>query len=287
MKKLLALFGLALASAQAQDATEDALEEEVDIKRYTVEVLIFTYEEDVHTGTEIFRPDPAPDVEEPLLDEDGNPIIADDTVPVFTDSEPAVDDSEEVEEPEPHWIIVPDTSMNVVDPDTEVNPFQLVLTAEDDYLLADALRKFELLDAYETLMHVGWTQPAFAEEDTPPIELALFGELPEGLDGSLTLYLSRYLHLVVDLALDAPTENIEKPIEPDPFFTFGDSRFGYEEPPAPQPVRWRIQDDRIFRTGELRYFDHPKFGVLAKVVRVEEEEPDDAQQDELVGRFAQ
>jgi hypothetical protein len=37
-------------------------------------------------------------------------------------------------------------------------------------------------------------------------------------------------------------------------------------------VSYRIQEDRIFRSGELRYFDHPKFGVLAKVSRVEEDD---------------
>jgi hypothetical protein len=38
------------------------------------------------------------------------------------------------------------------------------------------------------------------------------------------------------------------------------------------PVYYRIQENRILKNGELRYFDHPKFGVLAKVTRVEEEE---------------
>ena len=40
------------------------------------------------------------------------------------------------------------------------------------------------------------------------------------------------------------------------------------------PVRYRIQENRILKNGELRYFDHPKFGVLAKVTRVEDEEED-------------
>jgi hypothetical protein len=47
----------------------------------------------------------------------------------------------------------------------------------------------------------------------------------------------------------------------------------------PAPVRYRIFEDRIFKSGDLRYFDHPKFGVLAKITRVEEpgdEEPEAA-----------
>jgi hypothetical protein len=42
-------------------------------------------------------------------------------------------------------------------------------------------------------------------------------------------------------------------------------------------VRFRIAEDRIFKSGDLRYFDHPKFGVLAKISRVEEPEDDEAE----------
>jgi len=37
-------------------------------------------------------------------------------------------------------------------------------------------------------------------------------------------------------------------------------------------VRYSIQENRILKNGELRYYDHPKFGVLAMVTRIEEEE---------------
>jgi hypothetical protein len=36
-------------------------------------------------------------------------------------------------------------------------------------------------------------------------------------------------------------------------------------------VRYRITEDRIMRDGDIRYFDHPRFGMLARVTRV----PDD------------
>jgi hypothetical protein len=38
---------------------------------------------------------------------------------------------------------------------------------------------------------------------------------------------------------------------------------------------YRIQEDRIVRNGELRYYDHPKFGVIAKITRIEEEAPEE------------
>jgi hypothetical protein len=98
------------------------------------------------------------------------------------------------------------------------------------------------------------------------------GRVPEGLGGRLTLYLGRYLHLVVDLELDAP--GAVNPIAGtgEPLSSYRDDRLG-NSPGGfadPGPVRYRINEDRILRSGELRYFDHPKFGVLAKVMRVEE-----------------
>jgi hypothetical protein len=138
----------------------------------------------------------------------------------------------------------------------------------------DVADRLERLDAYETLMHFGWTQPTFPEEQTPPIELRLLAEPPPGLNGELTLYLSRYLHLVVDLALDAPVDFEEEIVDDDAFFRFGDSRpdFDHDLEPATPVVRFRIQEDRILKNGELRYFDHPKFGILVRVTRVEEPE---------------
>ena len=154
------------------------------------------------------------------------------------------------------------------------NRLELVLLTEEEFVLADAIRQFELLDAYKTIMHFGWTQPVYPEDETPAIELRLLAEPPEGLTGTFTLYLSRYLHLVTDLALDAP-QDIEEPEDTDDsFFSFGDARSQYDDnfDLPEEPVRYRIQEHRIVKNGELRYFDHPKFGVLAKITRVEEEE---------------
>jgi hypothetical protein len=44
-----------------------------------------------------------------------------------------------------------------------------------------------------------------------------------------------------------------------------------------------INENRILKNGELRYYDHPKFGVLAKVTRVEEDEEEDPEESELLG----
>jgi len=124
---------------------------------------------------------------------------------------------------------------------------------------------------------------------TEPIELASLAVPPDGLEGRLTLYLSRYLHLVVDLQLDA--EDAGSGLD-DEVSNYGDYRTTNEltinefgDVVTPGPVRYRIQENRILRNGELRYFDHPKFGVLAKVLRVDEdaEQAPELEDTELLG----
>lgn len=88
------------------------------------------------------------------------------------------------------------------------------------------------------------------------------------------MYLSRYLHLAVKLQLDAPVEEDVNIAAPGASFEYDYGNFS-DEPVVTYPVRYRIDEDRIFRNGELRYYDHPKFGVLAKITRVEEEDLDE------------
>ena len=272
--KKIAAFGtalLAMLPALAQQVT-DLEAEETEIRRYTVEVVIFRYAQDVSVGSEVFSPDePEPGVE-PGLETDATDDPESELPPPV--EEPVI---ETLEESEPM-------------PDTE-----LVLLEEDDYSMTDILDKLDLLDVYEPLMHFGWTQAALEQEDTPPLDLMTLGMPPEGLAGTLTLYLGRYLHLVVDLQLDAAAPGEETlgglqelpeavPIYGD-YRSLGETFDSMDDESAPGPVRYRIIEDRIVKNGDLRYYDHPKFGVLARVTRVEDadEALDDAAVEELLG----
>jgi hypothetical protein len=233
MRRLTACLAalLCCAPAWAQVQTDEV--DEVELRRYTVEVIIFRYAEDVGVGGELFLPD-----EPEQVPEEGVLEFTDDIVP----PEPVPE-----EEPEP----LPDP--------------EFVLLTEDDFQLSEAFGRLERLDAYEPVMHFGWTQIALEQDLTEAIPLYRFDRPPAELDGTLTLYLGRYLHLVVDLQLRKP--------EPDPQPTSGFMGFGATPEEPTLPTFFRIQEDRIMKNGELRYFDHPKFGMLARVTRVEEEEP--------------
>ncbi len=240
--QILAVAIIAPTLLLAQDELLD--ETPVPIKRYTVELVVFSYKENVAVGTELF---PADQIELP---------------------------TEEIE-------------AIVVEERVRRHPDAVGLTAlflsEEEFTMHNVVEQLELLDAYDPIMHVGWTQAGFPQEDTDAMDLSVFGEPPVGLDGSFTLYLARYLHLVVDLSMDAPVEVIEIEFDDHSFYALEDTT------PRDGPVRFRIQEDRIVKNGEIRYFDHPKFGVVAKVSRVEETDAteENGPADTLLSRTAQ
>ena len=240
MKKRFSLLLLPLlaAGALAQETLEE--KEELEIRRYTVEMIIFSYAQGVSTGSEIFPPDLPPDVE----------IVDDMPLDDLSDATTLESVPEIVAEPE----VIEDKK------------YELVMLAEEDFGLLEAYEHLERLDAYEPLMHFGWTQPTYPDEEVEARPLSSFATPPDGLEGELTLYLSRYLHLAIKLQLDESVA--DEPVEDGYYDDYS------EDSPINYPVRFRIDEDRIFRNGELRYFDHPKFGVLAKITRVEEDDPE-------------
>ena len=305
MKRLSALFVLLIlpltSTAQGvllDDLVEGDVPEMPELREYSVEVIVFAYAQDVHTGTEIFVPELLPEPEL-LLDELGFPIlepIEDQPLDEEALADEAVAEEETIE-------ALPAEEAAVEEPVT----FTFELMMEEDYALVDTLARLDELDAYEPLMHFGWIQGMLPDMDTEVLTLDTFATPPNGLQGELTLYLSRYLHLVVDLELaaerdtgdefddvfgDGSAGEAEDPFvresarDQEPVPTFSDRRMfsweAYPEPEEPRyaPLMYQLTEDRIVRNGEIRYYDHPKFGVIARVSRIEaEEEPEELGED--------
>jgi hypothetical protein len=250
---LIFLVFLPFAALQAQN---DIGEEEQEIRRYSVEMIIFKYAQEVEPGSEIFPADRPPVIDTPVLDDE--PLLQE----------------EPLEETE-----------------RRLRNIELVRLTQSEFTMNEIMERLRRLDVYEPVMHFGWTQTTWPQGETRDIDLGSMGRLPSGLGGTLKLYLSRYLHLVVDLQLDAPESANVVPGRDDPRSGYGDYRTlnAMGEIDEPGPVRYRINENRIFRSGELRYFDHPKFGVLARVTRVEEQEQEPGEPDatELLGYPAQ
>jgi len=231
--------------------------------RYTVELIVFAYPGADSGSNEIFVPDKPkliPDAEEELpadVSQNAYGDVREEVSPDFPDA------------------AGPSGTDALNERITERERIELHLLEPDAYTMDDIYRKLERLDAYQPIMRAAWTQTTPPKEASPAVHLRALGNPPPGLDGSMTLYRGRYLHLVVDLALDADSSSRQAATATDRLVAYGDARVRGEDSAVSdvmsQPVRYRIFEDRIMKTGDLRYFDHPRFGVVARVTRVEQD----------------
>lgn len=104
--------------------------------------------------------------------------------------------------------------------------------------LAGAAGQMRRSGRYRPLLHAGWSQPVSSQAATIAVPLP-----PEaaqaGLQGSVTLFRERFLHLAVKLYLTEPEAN-----------------------PA---ATARIVQSRRVRGRNWQYFDHPRFGAIVSV----------------------
>jgi len=231
--------------------------------RYSVELILFAYGDGVAMGNEVFPPD---EVAEPETAPEG------DEDSVFGGRQ---DEAEFSDRPQPG-----DTAMRA-DAGSEpgsgpASLEQLVVPADielrvlprEELTLSSAFDTLSELDAYRPVAWAGWTQTVYESNVTPAIRLRRLDRVPLAFDGTLKLYLSRYLHLEVDLRM----EDRQGGVPPAAYNSRGPALadIAGAEPQVRrvETVHYRIREDRIVKNGDLRYFDHPKFGLLAKISRV-------------------
>jgi len=255
---LLLGFATALPATAAEvPATEPTAE---DLRTYRVEVIFFRYADSVSAGTEVFVPDPLPEV-----DVFGDATLEPGEIPEYSDKP-----SGNVEQDEP-----PAADEDVTDPLAEAEELPLTgfeRLADEALTLGETWDRLERLDAYEPTLHFAWQQTLLPFAEPEPLSLEELAVEAPGLEGELTLYLSRFLHLGVKLEQQADPTSDDNGIsrQPgNPLYTYDGQRVRVEESGQ---VFYRIEEDRIFKNGDLRYFDHPRIGLLALVTRVEEPE---------------
>lgn len=261
--------GVTLAQQVGNPATLAAQEKVEKIPRYAVELIVFEFNDSSTADTEIFAADEVP-LEDELLAEFPLQELANDEQTATPEPLVFGDQSGNLQEPLPAPFTAEELILNEI-PTLEQAGLKVLDPSE--YVLNDVYDKLLKLDAYKPLVRAAWTQETVEKELTTPIKLRRLGDSPLRLNGTVTLYLSRYLHLVVNLVLDEDIARAD-PYASSPYY--GDNRgrsdyaFGYDQERQTAPIRYRIEEDRIVRNGELRYYDHPRFGVLAKITRVEE-----------------
>src|SRR5690606_15059608 len=160
------------------------------------------------------------------------------------------------------------------DPGNAVAPFRFRLLSQDELTLTDLRRRLERVESvYTPLVHGGWIQEGLPPQQARPFDLAYLGASTPS--GTIRLHVSRFLHLTLDLdfrpgAVRRPQPSVADGAAETPGGAFDDRAsppFGAG--PALLEVevsrRYHLNAERRMRSGEVHYFDHPFFGVIAIV----------------------
>lgn len=110
---------------------------------------------------------------------------------------------------------------------------------DSESVIAQAAEQISKDSDYRLLLHGYWQQTAEAKSDTKPIRLATSDGT---LDGLFRFYLSRFLHVDVNLQLRQPGATADS-----------------------APLVMRLREHRRIRTQDVHYFDHPRFGMLVRI----------------------
>lgn len=300
---LIALGIMQQPDVLAQTARDPSADDEPP-SRYALEFIVFRYDESVSSGTEVFLPDlpepePIADVEDgvflpPSLS--GGMVDAPEEFTSFADAESEDVDATNIDVPafgddrilpgemteEPVEVLPfgeADFAGTELDAFRTRDAIDLRLIPQDALSMADVHERLLLLDAYEPVLWSGWTQIVVEQDASPAIDLRRLGAPPDDIDGTLTLYLGRFVHLVADLTWSIPETNSgfdqgadTAPRADVPYFgdrASGTDYFGVQTDPDTVYIRYAIAEDRIMRNGDTRYFDHPKFGLIARLALVE------------------
>ena len=116
-----------------------------------------------------------------------------------------------------------------------------------DSPLSAAAAALESSGRHRVLTHLLWQQSVEAKSASKPVQIAsAAGEL----DGALRFYLSRFLHVDLNLNLRETTSA------------------GVAGEPGKEASVYRLNEHRRVKISEIHYFDHPKFSALVRVAPV-------------------
>ena len=226
--------------------------------------------------------------------------------PELEDSPAAEQESTDIprQDPEPGLEASPDDTAEATDPLLQDSPPPLptpfVQRAAAEREFRGKAAYMQRMGNYRTLFHQTWLQPMRDENSALPIVLDRSGDTHDWprLQGSVKIYLSRYLHIETDLWLNTtgnylpgqwamPAAPLGPPslllIEPEPLLlaTTGESTDETDpladisinlEPVYPWRHAVRFNEKRRMRSNEVHYLDHPMLGVVVKLTPVAQEE---------------
>ena len=307
------------------------LAQDLDARWYRVELMVFSHEGSGAAGSEAW--DPQPSLAYP---ESYRFLRHPDREAANLEAWPGAES--EISEFGVQTIVVPEPPSEDEDPEDRLSPEDIPTagdSADPNDVIAEEVETIPLRPTpwiarpagelefggkaaymqrtgrYQTLFHESWLQPMSDEVDSIPIIIDRSGDQQDWplLQGSVRLYLSRYLHIETNLWLNTdgsyipgswamsppplgpasliviePVQEPEEPTLTAYSSTLFDDPAGLDQAQAPLdanephvPVSpWRhavaLTEKRRMRSEEVHYLDHPMLGVVVKLTPVSEEE---------------
>ena len=246
---------LAAAQVQAQTpATPDpadalldgeAVEEAAPV--YDIELIVFAYADGISGRREDFA-----------YEDTGREAVQLAREALLAEPEPGLDDAfdnldEDLADPIEDAV----TEGLAIDPETgerlpvdAPRPLEFTPLPPETFRLADTSAAIARRGEFERLLHASWRQPVYGPDEETSLDLARVVQLPPELGGTASIYVTRFLHLTLDLAL-------------------ADTRAPITDSGT---LIYKMAERRKMRSTELHFFDHPRFGALALISRYEAEE---------------
>ena len=157
-------------------------------------------------------------------------------------------------------------------PDTENSVKLLEADQEDSQTAFQTLDKSKLTltgsystlrksSQYRPLGYLGWQQPALEASEAQSVHVNMVNENNESIVlGNINIRSSLYLHVDLDLAYSINGESLADLEELGPVIVEEDSNFVT-----------RLTETRRIKLNDIHYFDHPLFGAIVRVVRLNSE----------------
>lgn len=248
------LIGLACVAVATNTVAQSTVTDD-GLTRYRVEVLVFRNLDTAGDSEDPGRP-PMPPV--PIEESDQ-----------YFDANPGDGESEAIDPVEAGQTVPSENSEIGEQADGESE--SLFFIPSDAFQLDEVAARIRGSRGYRLLLHESWSQPGFPSEASQPVDLLVLEQLrslgpvtdntrppdanrpvQSSLSGTITLYRSRYLHLSVDLSYLAE-----------------------------EGAGFVIRQRRRMRSSELHYLDSPGLGVIALVVPIKNQPPEEEIDDQV------
>ena len=139
------------------------------------------------------------------------------------------------------------------------------LAPRESWTLENIYNRLDRIKVYQPIIWNGWYQSLNKEDSSQIVSIRRLKNTLGLLEGNLRLYESKRGKLRLALDMSMLEENTYQP-ESKEISNLENTNTSLES--ITELIRYPFSDDKEMKIDELRYFDHPKFGIIAKVTKI-------------------